>query len=248
MWPRYSDNAMYMNYGSTGFHIRNNSSLDVMFMTPGGNVGIGNIAPAQKLDVTGNMNASGNVSAAQFCLPGAAPSGGCITTWPSAGGGGTIGGNGSVNFVPRFTPNGTTLGNSTLSSDGNSSTANGNFFITGFSQTTGSASANKFVLGADVNQAQYLSTGADGADFTNANMQLSTWWGIGLRSSCGNGAVGACGGQVGGNSIVFDARLGNVLAAGWVKATAFLYSSDRRLKKDIAPLWVISINDSSLSR
>lgn len=57
-WPRWSDNIMYMNYGSGGFHIRNNSSATTMFMTNAGNVGIANTSPAEKLDVTGNVRFS----------------------------------------------------------------------------------------------------------------------------------------------------------------------------------------------
>lgn len=51
LWPRWSDNITYLNFGSGGFHIRNNSSATVMFMQNGGNVGIGTAAPGTKLDV-----------------------------------------------------------------------------------------------------------------------------------------------------------------------------------------------------
>lgn len=54
-WPRWNDNIMYMNYGSGGFNIRNNASTTSMFMTNAGNVGIGNSAPAGKLDVQGHI-------------------------------------------------------------------------------------------------------------------------------------------------------------------------------------------------
>lgn len=46
-------------------------------------------------------------------------------------GSGTVGGSGSTNYVPRFTA-ATTLGNSSLSSDGSSATSNGNFFVNGY--------------------------------------------------------------------------------------------------------------------
>jgi hypothetical protein len=57
LWPRASDNASYLNYGSNGFHIRNNSSVRIMFMTNSGNVGIGTgtDTPGQKLQVNGNI-------------------------------------------------------------------------------------------------------------------------------------------------------------------------------------------------
>jgi len=46
MWPRWSDNIMYTNFGSAGWNIRNSSSTSVMFMQNGGNVGIGTTTPA----------------------------------------------------------------------------------------------------------------------------------------------------------------------------------------------------------
>lgn len=55
MWPRWSDNIMYTNFGSGGWNIRNNSSTSVMFMQNGGNVGIGTTNPTAKLEVIGNL-------------------------------------------------------------------------------------------------------------------------------------------------------------------------------------------------
>ncbi|MBU2109787.1 hypothetical protein KKB71_02460, partial [Patescibacteria group bacterium] len=40
----------------------------------------------------GNVNVGGNVSANQFCLPGANPTGGCISAWPTGGGYWTLSG------------------------------------------------------------------------------------------------------------------------------------------------------------
>jgi hypothetical protein len=53
LWPRWSDNIMYLNFASNGFHIRNQASNTVMFMTSTGNVGIGISNPSYTLDVTG---------------------------------------------------------------------------------------------------------------------------------------------------------------------------------------------------
>jgi len=49
LWPRWADNIMYLNYGSGGFNIRNNSSVSTMFMTSSGRVGIGTTSPASIL-------------------------------------------------------------------------------------------------------------------------------------------------------------------------------------------------------
>ncbi|NQU82364.1 MAG: hypothetical protein HQ539_00210, partial [Parcubacteria group bacterium] len=61
MWPRWSDNIMYTNFGSGGWNIRNNSSQNVMFMTNSRNIGIGDTSPdgSLKLDVEGQVGATG---------------------------------------------------------------------------------------------------------------------------------------------------------------------------------------------
>jgi hypothetical protein len=61
LWPRWSDNVMYMNYGSGGMHIRNNASTTTMFMTNNNLVGIGTTGPGEQLHVTGNIRADGIV-------------------------------------------------------------------------------------------------------------------------------------------------------------------------------------------
>lgn len=55
LWPRWSDNMTYLNYGSAGFNIRNNSSTTTMFMQPGGNVGIGTSNPNNTLQIGNNF-------------------------------------------------------------------------------------------------------------------------------------------------------------------------------------------------
>ncbi len=54
---RHSDGNDYLNFGSNGGNLyirRNNDSANVMALTSGGNVGIGNTNPGEKLTVTGN--------------------------------------------------------------------------------------------------------------------------------------------------------------------------------------------------
>jgi hypothetical protein len=53
LWPRWSDNIMYLNYGSGGFNIRNNSSVSTVFMTNDNKVGIGTTSPVSKLEISG---------------------------------------------------------------------------------------------------------------------------------------------------------------------------------------------------
>lgn len=54
LWPRWSDNVMYLNYGSAGFNIRNNASTTSMFMTNAGLVGVGNFTnPQVRLAIDG---------------------------------------------------------------------------------------------------------------------------------------------------------------------------------------------------
>jgi hypothetical protein len=54
LWPRWSDNVMYLNYGSSGFNIRNNGSTTAMFMTSGNMVGVGNFTnPQVRLAIDG---------------------------------------------------------------------------------------------------------------------------------------------------------------------------------------------------
>lgn len=65
LWPRWSDNVTYMNYGSGGFNIRNNTSTETMFMKDNGNVGLGTTDPTYKLHVNGPV-AIQNSSVLQF--------------------------------------------------------------------------------------------------------------------------------------------------------------------------------------
>lgn len=65
LWPRWSDNMMYLNYGSAGFNIRNNSSTSTMFMTNAGNVGIATATPSSLFSVGASsqfqVNSSGDM-------------------------------------------------------------------------------------------------------------------------------------------------------------------------------------------
>lgn len=85
--------------------------LRLLNENPSGNVGIGTLSPTQRLEVNGSVNVTGNVTIAGTGNGLAFPDGTRQTT--AAAGGGTIGGSGTTNYVPKFTA-GTTLGNSLI--------------------------------------------------------------------------------------------------------------------------------------
>lgn len=58
LWPRWTDNATYLNYGSAGFNIRNSSSVSTMFLSPAGNVGIGTSTTTYKFNITDTIYSS----------------------------------------------------------------------------------------------------------------------------------------------------------------------------------------------
>ncbi len=76
--------------------------LPIITMTDSGSVGIGTSAPSQKLDVAGYVKGQTGLCIGDDCR----------TSWPS-GSGGTIGGSGSTNYIPKFTGS-TSIGNSTI--------------------------------------------------------------------------------------------------------------------------------------
>lgn len=97
------------------------SGLYLQWSNPGGAVNVGGQSGAtNNLNVYGGIWSRDSVTAPQYCIGGS-----CITSWTSAG----VGGTGTANYVPRWT-SASALGNSTISSDGVSATANGNFFVT----------------------------------------------------------------------------------------------------------------------
>ena len=53
-WPRSSDGT-YINYGASGFYIRNNASTNIMVMLNNGKVGIGNDAPGFPLTMASTL-------------------------------------------------------------------------------------------------------------------------------------------------------------------------------------------------
>ena len=218
----------------------------------GGNVGIGTASPNAKLEVNGTAQFDGGLTAAgilhstgygedtwipysdgnmYFRIPSggyahfdALPNyntvfavtnsgniclnGSCISSWPAASTA-TIGGSGTTGYIPRFT-GATTIGNSSLTSDGNSTTANGNFFVGGY----------EYVQAVNGEGGTIQLAGNNGTNMWLENINgpfrlINSPWSAQLFS--------------------VD-QSGNTVANGTVNASAFLYNSDERLKKDIAPL------------
>ena len=55
LWPRWTDNVTYLNFGVGGFNLRNNASSSKVFIEDDGDVGIGTTTPTRQLDTTGNV-------------------------------------------------------------------------------------------------------------------------------------------------------------------------------------------------
>ena len=54
LWPRWTDNATYLNYGAGGFNIRNNASTTTMSLDNSGNASILGSVSANKMNVNGS--------------------------------------------------------------------------------------------------------------------------------------------------------------------------------------------------
>ncbi|MBI1926135.1 hypothetical protein HYR99_18020 [Candidatus Poribacteria bacterium] len=107
----------------SGHFLGTTNNLDLVFktnkvealrITAAGNVGIGTTSPLERLDVAGTIQMTGfkllTDAFAGYVLTSDANG---IGTWKPASGGGGIGGNGTANFIPKFT-DATTLGNSSI--------------------------------------------------------------------------------------------------------------------------------------
>lgn len=107
---RVSDTAADIRFGESGG--------DIVFRTaPAGTAGnpltlterMRIDGPTGTVNIGGNLVVGGTATATAFCITG----GSCIT--------GAINGAGTLNYVPKWTPNGTTLGNSTIYEDASAS-------------------------------------------------------------------------------------------------------------------------------
>jgi hypothetical protein len=89
----------------------------LMTLTSIGRLGIGTTTPATTLHIAGNMNLTDGTQALNRILRSDAAGN---ASWVDPSGIGVVTGSGTVNFVPKWTPSGTNLGNSLLFDNGTS--------------------------------------------------------------------------------------------------------------------------------
>jgi hypothetical protein len=171
-----------------------------------GNVGIGTATPGAKLDVVGTVRGT------TFCI-GAS----CLSSWPSTG----VGGSGTASYLPRFA-NATTLSNSSIFDNGN--VGIGTAAPSTKLDVSGAIKGTSFCIGASCIVA--WPSGLGGSGTTNYLAKYSSATSLGNSSIFDNGNVGI-------GTAAPGAKLD---VAGTVRANAFLYSSDARLKANIEPI------------
>ena len=84
-------------------------------VAPGGNTVGAPINTGINSQIKTGMITSSSLNSFSFCLPGVAPSGGCISAWPSGGSG--LSGTGTTNYISKWT-GAAALGNSQIVDDG----------------------------------------------------------------------------------------------------------------------------------
>lgn len=113
------------NRGNNALTFANTSALaqtdvlgsPLMTLTTAGRLGIGTTTPARNLHVVGNVNITDGTQALNRVLTSDAAGN---ASWQDPSGIGVVTGSGTLNFVPKWTPNGTNLGNSLLFDNGSS--------------------------------------------------------------------------------------------------------------------------------
>ena len=91
------------------------ASADFFVNGTSGNVGIGTTSPGAKLEIAGQIKITGGAPGAGKVLTSDAAG---LATWNAASTG-TVTGSGILNYVPKWTPDGNTLGNSSIFDNGN---------------------------------------------------------------------------------------------------------------------------------
>ena len=106
---------------------------EVALRASAGSIIAGTVAhdPNYKINTEGYIN-GGSATAGGLCIRGV-----CKDTWPSGGGTGGIGGSGTTNYIPFFSPNGTTLSNSIMSQSSTNVKVAGTLQVTGGTPSNG---------------------------------------------------------------------------------------------------------------
>jgi hypothetical protein len=87
------------------------NNLERARITATGDVGIGTTAPTAKLDVNGQIRMQGGSPGAGKIMTSNATG---VGSWSTAAAAGLVSGSGTTNYVPKYTPDGNTIGNSLL--------------------------------------------------------------------------------------------------------------------------------------
>ncbi|MCZ2140600.1 MAG: hypothetical protein LC096_04335, partial [Bacteroidia bacterium] len=106
--------ATIMNKENSSLMLGTNNNNQIT-ITNGGAVGVGTTTPTTKLDVNGQIRMQGGSPGAGKLMTSDANG---VGSWSTAAGAGLVSGSGTINTVPKFTPNGNTLGNSMITDDG----------------------------------------------------------------------------------------------------------------------------------
>ncbi|MBL7765905.1 MAG: hypothetical protein JNJ58_07425 [Chitinophagaceae bacterium] len=175
---------------------RENSSLELgtnnttqFIIDALGNTGIGTSSPTAKLDVNGQIKISGGNPAAGKVLTSDANG---LATWEPAAATG-ITGSGAINYLSKFTPNGTTIGNSLIVDNGTNVgigtlSPSARLTVVSASDTAGSFTSNStnyvqngVLRGEYIGSATYDHVGVYGRALPDSNNA----YGIGVRGEGG---------------------------------------------------------------
>jgi hypothetical protein len=102
------------DYGKIQASKLSTGDMPLVLNPHGGSVGVGNITPAAKLDIAGNIKITDGTEGVGKVLT---SDGTGLATWATPASSGVMG-SGTLNFVPKWTPNGTILGNSQIFDNG----------------------------------------------------------------------------------------------------------------------------------